>query len=53
MANTIEVSHQNRTVDVGGEMPPLWVLRDELKLKGAKFRELPAQESIQSSAARR
>lgn len=37
MAYTIEVNHQKRTVDVDGEMPLLWVLRDELKLKGTKF----------------
>jgi isoquinoline 1-oxidoreductase alpha subunit len=37
MAFTIEVNHEKRTVDVDGEMPLLWVLRDELNLKGAKF----------------
>jgi len=37
MAYTIDVNHQKRTVDVDGDMPLLWVLRDELKLKGAKF----------------
>ena len=37
MAFTIDVNHVKRTVDVDGEMPLLWVLRDELKLKGAKF----------------
>ena len=37
MAYTIEVNHQKRTVDVDGDMPLLWVLRDELKLKGTKF----------------
>ena len=37
MAFTIDVNHVKRTVDVGGDMPLLWVLRDELKLKGAKF----------------
>ena len=52
MAYMIEVNHQKRAVDVDGQMPQLWVLRDELKLKGTKFGELPAQESNQSSAAR-
>jgi isoquinoline 1-oxidoreductase alpha subunit len=37
MAFTIDVNHIKRTVDVDGDMPLLWVLRDELKLKGAKF----------------
>ena len=37
MAFTIDVNHVRRTVDVDGDMPLLWVLRDELKLKGAKF----------------
>lgn len=37
MAFTIAVNHERRTVDVDGDMPLLWVLRDELNLKGAKF----------------
>src|SRR5215472_13043931 len=37
MAYTIEVNREQRTVDVDGDMPLLWVLRDELKLKGTKF----------------
>lgn len=37
MAYTIEVNREKRTVDVDGDMPLLWVLRDELKLKGTKF----------------
>jgi isoquinoline 1-oxidoreductase alpha subunit len=37
MAYTIDVNGVARTVDVDGEMPLLWVLRDELDLKGAKF----------------
>jgi len=37
MAFTIEVNHQKCTVDVDGDMPLLWVLRDELNLKGPKF----------------
>jgi isoquinoline 1-oxidoreductase subunit alpha len=37
MAFTIEVNHRKRTVDVDGDMPLLWVLRDELNLKGPKF----------------
>ena len=37
MAFTIQINRLQRTVDVDGDMPLLWVLRDELNLKGAKF----------------
>ena len=37
MAFTIKINGESRTVDVDGEMPLLWVLRDVLDLKGAKF----------------
>ena len=37
MAYEIEVNGIKRTVDVDGDMPLLWVLRDELDLKGSKF----------------
>ncbi len=37
MAYTIKINNQPRTVDVDGDMPLLWVLRDELDLKGSKF----------------
>jgi isoquinoline 1-oxidoreductase alpha subunit len=37
MAYIIEVNHVKRTVDVDGDMPLLWVLRDELDVKGPKF----------------
>jgi isoquinoline 1-oxidoreductase subunit alpha len=37
MIYTIEINHVKRTVDVDGDMPLLWVLRDELDLKGSKF----------------
>lgn len=37
MAYTINVNGQQRTVDVEEDMPLLWVLRDELDLKGTKF----------------
>src|ERR1700687_553902 len=37
MAYTIEVNGLKRTADVDGETPLLWVLRDELDLKGSKF----------------
>ena len=37
MAYTITINGVRRTVDVDGEMPLLWVLRDELDLKGSKF----------------
>ena len=37
MAYTIEVNGEKRTVEVEGDTPLLWVLRDELDLKGSKF----------------
>ncbi len=37
MAFTIAVNGLKRTVDVDGDTPLLWVLRDELDLKGSKF----------------
>ncbi len=37
MSYTIEVNGAKRTVDVDGGTPLLWVLRDELDLKGSKF----------------
>jgi len=37
MAYTIKVNGVARAVDVDGDMPLLWVLRDELDLKGCKF----------------
>jgi isoquinoline 1-oxidoreductase alpha subunit len=37
MAYTIKVNGAERTVDVDGDMPLLWVLRDVLDLKGSKF----------------
>lgn len=37
MSITLKVNKQSRTVDVPGEMPLLWVLRDVLGLKGTKF----------------
>ena len=37
MAYTITVNGKARTLDVEGEMPLLWVLRDELDIKGPKF----------------
>lgn len=37
MTYTIEVNHVKHTIDVDGEMPLLWVLRDELNMKGSKF----------------
>jgi isoquinoline 1-oxidoreductase subunit alpha len=37
MSYTIKVNGTSRTVDVEGDTPLLWVLRDELDLKGAKF----------------
>jgi|SRR5690606_29903473 len=37
MAYTIQVNGETRTVDVDGDTPLLWVLRDELDLKGTKY----------------
>ena len=37
MAYTLSVNGKPRTVDVEADMPLLWVLRDELDLKGSKF----------------
>ena len=37
MAFTISVNGRRRAVDVDGDTPLLWVLRDELDLKGTKF----------------
>jgi isoquinoline 1-oxidoreductase subunit alpha len=37
MSYTIKVNGASRTVDVEGDTPLLWVLRDELDLKGTKF----------------
>src|SRR6185437_6581013 len=37
MPYSIQVNGQRRTVDVEGDTPVLWVLRDELDLKGTKF----------------
>ena len=37
MTYTFEVNSVMRTVDVDGDTPLLWVLRDELNLKGSKF----------------
>src|SRR5579862_1806526 len=37
MPYTIQVNGEKRTVDVEADAPLLWVLRDELELKGTKF----------------
>jgi isoquinoline 1-oxidoreductase subunit alpha len=37
MAYTIEINGAQHTVDVDGEMPLLWVLRDVLGMTGTKF----------------
>ena len=37
MATTIKVNGVDRTLDVDGDIPLLWVLRDVLDLKGAKY----------------
>lgn len=37
MPYTIQVNGEQRTVDVEADTPLLWVLRDELELKGTKF----------------
>lgn len=37
MSYAIKINGKERTVDVDGETPLLWVLRDVLDLKGSKF----------------
>jgi aerobic-type carbon monoxide dehydrogenase small subunit (CoxS/CutS family) len=37
MATTIKINGVDRTVDVDGDTPLLWVLRDVLGLTGTKF----------------
>ena len=37
MAFNLKINGTRRSVDVEGDMPLLWVLRDELELKGSKF----------------
>ncbi|MFO1352810.1 MAG: (2Fe-2S)-binding protein [Gammaproteobacteria bacterium] len=37
MSFTIKVNNQSHTVDVDADTPLLWVLRDSLKLTGAKY----------------
>jgi aerobic-type carbon monoxide dehydrogenase small subunit (CoxS/CutS family) len=37
MSYTSKINGESRTVDVGNDTPLLWVLRDELDLKGSKF----------------
>lgn len=37
MSYTIKVNGERKTVDVENDTPLLWVLRDELDLKGSKF----------------
>jgi isoquinoline 1-oxidoreductase alpha subunit len=37
MPYTLAVNGKSQSVDVPGEMPLLWVLRDVLKLKGTKY----------------
>ena len=37
MATTIKINGVDRTVDVDGDTPLLWVLRDVLGMAGTKF----------------
>jgi isoquinoline 1-oxidoreductase subunit alpha len=37
VAYTLKVNGKSRTVDVDGQMPLLWVLRDHMDVKGPKF----------------
>ena len=37
MSYTININGERRTVEVEADTPLLWVLRDELELKGSKF----------------
>jgi hypothetical protein len=46
MQYTIEVNGAKRSVDVDGETPLLWVLRDTLDLKGTKFGCGAAQRNV-------
>ena len=41
MAYTIKINGTDRTVDVDGDMPLLWVLRDELDRQGITARPTP------------
>ena len=34
---TVQINGASRTVDVDGDVPLLWVLRDELGLTGTKY----------------
>ena len=49
MAYSIEVNGQKRTVDVDGDTPLLWVLRDELDLKGSMFGAAPGCAALAPS----
>jgi len=37
MSITLKINNKERTVEVEGDTPLLWVLRDNLKMKGTKF----------------
>ena len=37
MSYSIQINGKRHTIDVDGDMPLLWVLRDTLDLKGTKF----------------
>ncbi len=37
MTVTVKINGEDREIDVDGETPLLWVLRDELRLTGTKF----------------
>jgi isoquinoline 1-oxidoreductase alpha subunit len=37
MPYTLNVNGRSTTVDVPGDMPLLWVIRDVLNMKGTKF----------------
>ena len=53
MAITIKVNGVDRTVDVDGDTPLLWVLRDVLGLTGTKFgcgMALPAVQHLPARA---
>src|SRR5450830_590460 len=51
MTYTIQVNGTKRTVDVDGDMPLLWVLRDVLDLKGSTVRSCSAPISSVGNAA--
>ena len=42
---TLKINHRSYEVDVPGDMPLLWVLRDEIGLKGGERRHIGSKGS--------